>query len=269
MNIYSDLHLHTTYCDGESTPREMVEQALSMTYHSLGICCHSPLPYPNDWAVQNEAAFKAEMAALKASYGGRISLSVGIECDNESPLPEGYDYVIASVHHLLVRGKRYAIDESKEGFLRMLAEGFGGDSAALCSMYFQAVADNVRRLRPQVIGHFDLIAKYAEADPACAPDSSAFLAAGKAALREMLPSGALLEVNTGAMSRGLRRTPYPAWEFLSFWKKLGGEVIVTSDAHCKEALGFAFEDTLTSLAALGYQSICTLQDGRLCRVELR
>ncbi|MBO5789880.1 MAG: histidinol-phosphatase HisJ family protein [Clostridia bacterium] len=263
MNPLSDLHLHTTYCDGKDTPRAMTEQALSLGYHSLGICCHSALPFQNDWSAQNEAAFKAELAALKAEFCGRISLSFGIECDGESEVPFGYDYVIASTHHLRQNGKVYAIDESKDAFLNMLNEGFAGDSVALCKAYFEAVTENVKRLKPQVVGHFDLIKKYTEADPACTLDEEAFLSFGKAALKEIVKICPTLEVNVGAISRGLRTTPYPQKEFLFYWRELGGSVIITSDAHKKEHLGFAFAQTLSFLCELGFDSVLELCDGKL------
>lgn len=268
MNPLSDLHLHTTFCDGKSTPREMIEQAIALGYHSLGICCHSPLPFENSWTVRNEDAFKAEINQLKKEYEGRISISLGIECDGESDVPHGYDYVIASTHHLCKNGTVYPIDEGKVTFVRALTEGFGGDDDAFCKAYFEAVVQNVKRLKAQVIGHFDLIKKYAEADPLCALDEAALFFYGKAALRELIDCSAALEVNTGAMARGLRKIPYPHKELLLFWRELGGKVILTSDAHKKETLGFAFEQTISLLRELGFDSVLELCDGKLRSIIL-
>ena len=268
MTVRSDLHLHTTFCDGKHTPREMIEQAIALGYHTLGLCCHSTLPFANDWSAQNERAFKEEIAALKAAYKGRISICCGIECDNESALTAGFDYVIGSVHHLRAGDKVYPVDESAKTLLSLLNEGFGGNKDALADAYFKAVVENVRRLRPTVLGHFDLLTKYAEAEPSLTFDSPAYFAAGKAALAEIFPLCPILEVNFGALSRLYRTSPYPSDVFLSYWQDLGGKVILTSDAHSKEALVFDTEKAESVLRRAAYSSRMELKDGALVDVPL-
>ena len=41
MKIRGDFHTHTTYCDGKSTPREMVEAAYRMGLTDFGISGHA------------------------------------------------------------------------------------------------------------------------------------------------------------------------------------------------------------------------------------
>ena len=268
MTVRSDLHLHTAFCDGKHTPREMIEQALALGYHTLGLCCHSALPFANDWSAQNERAFLEEIAALKAAYKGRISILCGIECDNESPFHAGFDYVIGSAHHLRCGGKVYPVDESANTLLALLNEGFGGDKDALARAYFSAVVENARRLRPDVLGHFDLLTKYCEVESALGFDSPAYFEAGKAALAEIFPFCPILEVNFGALSRGYRTSPYPNDAFLSFWKSLGGKVILTSDAHSKEALAIDTKKAEALLRRAGYQSRMELKDGAFAELAL-
>ena len=268
MNPTSDLHLHTTFCDGKHTPREMVEQALALGYRSLGICCHSPLPFENDWSAQNELAFKKEVLSLKEEYKNRIFISLGIECDNVSEVPDGYDYVIASVHHLDANGESVPVDEGKDVLLALLQNGFGGDKDALAKAYFEAVVENVKRLRPHVIGHFDLLTKYAEVEPALVFDSPAYFEMGKAAQKALVSLCPVLEVNVGAISRRYRTYPYPHAEFLSYWRSLGGKVTVTSDAHSKDTLAFAFDKAVALLRLVGYTSVLELQSGAFKEISI-
>lgn len=39
--LYADFHTHTTFCDGKSTPREMVEAAYRMGMTDLGVSGHA------------------------------------------------------------------------------------------------------------------------------------------------------------------------------------------------------------------------------------
>ena len=88
------------------------------------------------------------------------------------------------------------------------------------------------------------------------------------AVDALLPLEIPFEINTGAMARGLRKFPYPHKELLLFWRELGGKVILTSDAHKKETLGFAFEQTLLLLRELGFDSVLELCDGKLRSIIL-
>ena len=49
-----NLHAHSTYDDGKSTLRAMVEASMAAGLTSVGISVHSPLPYKNDWGVPEQ-----------------------------------------------------------------------------------------------------------------------------------------------------------------------------------------------------------------------
>lgn len=71
----------------------------------------------------------------------------------------------------------------------------------------------------------------------------------------MLPAVKVVEVNTGAMARGLRASPYPADFLLKAVREAGGSVILSSDAHRVSYLDFAFEETLARLRRLGFREV--------------
>ena len=59
---------------------------------------------------------------------------------------------------------------------------------------------------------------------------------------ELLKTGKPFEVNTGAISRGYRTTPYPAKEIRDYIREHGGKLIMSSDAHAKENIAFRFDE---------------------------
>ena len=69
----SDLHLHSTFSDGQNTPEEIVEHAILANYDEIAIVDH--VRRTTDW-VDN---FAIEIKRLKHIYQNRIKLYSGIE----------------------------------------------------------------------------------------------------------------------------------------------------------------------------------------------
>lgn len=241
--IRRDYHLHTNFCDGKSSPEEMVLAAIGRGMTHIGITTHSFTEFDTSYCIPKEriGEYRAEIARLKAKYRDRITVLCGIEQDLWGTEPaEGYDYVIGSVHYLWHGDKWFSTDESTEALLRAKNTYYGGDGLAMAEDYFHSV-EQLTRLRPHIIGHFDVIAKcnrdgclFDESDPR-------YLTAAYRAVDALLPLGAPFEINTGAIARGYRDVAYPAPAILSYIAKRGGKVILTSDAHSPENLCYQFE----------------------------
>ena len=240
-----DLHVHTTFCDGAASPREMVEAALALGCPRIGISTHAPLTYPS-YAMKPERAaeYRAEMAALREEYRGRIEVLCGLELDLWSlPVDHSYDYIIGSVHSLSPlgeNGRRTDVDGPYDALRAAIDRDFGGDPYAAAEDYFASVARLGER-KPDIIGHFDLIRKHNRGGRLFDEESPRYLAAAFAAVDALLPLGIRFEVNTGGIARGYRDTPYPAAPILSYILKKGGRVLLTGDAHRPENLCYQFD----------------------------
>ena len=73
------------------------------------------------------------------------------------------------------------------------------------------------------------------------------------ALHAADPAETLLEINTGAMSRGYRSIPYPARFLLEEWRAMGGSVILTADAHSAGAIVYGYAQAVEWAQAAGFQ----------------
>ena len=167
---------------------------------------------------------------------------VGVEQDLYSdPLPQGLelDYIIGSVHHIVVGGRDYSVDNTPQELSRCCREGFGGDAYAICEHYYALVAQ-LADMKPDIVGHIDLITKFNERDPLFDWNHPRYLSAACSAIDALIPTGAIFEINTGAMSRGWRSAPYPAPSLLDHIKQKGGRVLLTGDAHTSDTLCHAF-----------------------------
>lgn len=241
--ILEDFHVHSTFSDGKNTPDEVVRAALDMGMKRIGFSDHSRTKMDEGYCLREgaEVEYKRAIGELKEKYRGKIEILCGIEQDLYSPIPAvGYDYIIGSVHHFKM-GDRYAnVDMSAEKQLKVAEEWYGGDFYAMAESYFDAVAQ-VANLRPNIVGHIDLIAKFNQDNRLFDENNERYLAAAYRAVDALLPCGAAFEINTGAISRGYRKTPYPAPAILRYILSRGGHVIFSSDAHRAENLCYEFE----------------------------
>ena len=64
---------------------------------------------------------------------------------------------------------------------------------------------------------------------------------GKYSAVALIAAGKIFEINTGAISRGYRQTPYPAEPLLRLLREMDGKILFTADAHraCDVAFGYA------------------------------
>lgn len=257
-----NLHTHTTFCDGKSTAEEMVRGALAAGLTAVGFTGHSYVEGDEGtMSPERTAAYRAEVLRLREAYAGRIKVYLGVEQDSFSaPAAERYDYAIGSVHYVLKDGRRFAVDDT-EAELRQAAEAFSGDFIALAEEYYAAVGGVAEQTGCQIVGHFDLIAKFNEGDRLFSTVHPRYRAAALEALERLVRRDVLFEINTGAMARGYRSAPYPAPELLREIRALGGRVLITSDCHQAENLLTGFREARELAMACGFRE--TMQfDGK-------
>ncbi|MBR1968410.1 MAG: histidinol-phosphatase [Clostridia bacterium] len=244
--IKFDLHAHTTFCDGKNTPEEMILSAIDKGVETMGLLLHSYLSfYPTGSckSLEHEQAFVKEMATLKVKYADKIKVLCGIEMEYFSPHePKNFDYVIGSVHFFKVDGKYYAIDHSPKIFDESVKEAFNGDYLAAAEDYYKNVADVVRATNADIIGHFDLITKFNENNIRFDTSHPRYVKAATDAIDALIPYNKPFEINTGAISRGYRLEPYPSKKLVDYIKSKGGKLIMSSDSHHKDNIGFKFDE---------------------------
>ena len=242
--ILTDLHTHTTFCDGKNTAEEMVLAAIEKGMECIGFSGHSYTDFDADFCMTKEGVqeYIEEVKRLKAKYADRIEVRLGIEQDqfsSESTAP--FDYAIGSTHYVFVGDEWFSVDDTPEILKAAADKYFDGDLYALCEKYFEAEAEVITKTDADIIGHFDLVSKFNE--KSCFWDESdpRYVAAWKKAADALIKSGKPFEINTGAISRGYRTEPYPSLEMIEYIKSKGGSFILSSDSHRTDTLLYDFE----------------------------
>lgn len=241
----TDLHTHTIFSDGKNTPEEMVLSAIKKGIKTLGFSDHSYTPFDIDCCIKLEKieSYKAKISRLKEKYKDKIEILLGIEQDYYSNTDiKDYDYIIGSVHYLKYDDQYFWVDGDPKYLILAAEKYFGGDIYAVIEDYYKKVGEVAEKTGAAIIGHFDLITKFCEIKPFFDRNHPRYIKAWKSAVDKLLKYDIPFEINTGAISRGYRTTPYPADDIKEYILQNGGKFILSSDSHTADTLAFKFEE---------------------------
>jgi len=265
MLILSNPHTHSQYCDGSDTPEEMVLKAIDLGFHTLGFSGHSYMPFDPEIGMSQEGtqSYIKEITALKEKYRGQIDIVLGIEEDYYSNIERSpYQYVIGSFHYFRnsQSGTYYAIDNTFEEIQACINDIFQGNALNLVRCYYKKVVDTAKK-KPDILGHFDLIRKLNKNGCLFDESSPEYQKIALDALEACASTGCIIEVNTGAISRGYTKTPYPSFFLLKRLAKLKASVIISSDTHSVKTIDYFFQETVEILKEAGFKTVRELYRG--------
>lgn len=271
MNNKQNLHTHTTYCDGKNTPEEMILSAIEKGFDSIGFSGHSYMSYSDYFGKLPDRTeeYKREINFLKEKYKEKIKIYLGLEVDMYSgPDMADYDYLIGSVHYLKIGEEYVAFDRGEQHVETVINKYFGGNGMEYAKCYYKALAELPQYGNFDIIGHFDIITKHSDNRSFFDENSSQYLNAAFEAAEKLSGKIPFFEVNTGAISRGYRKAPYPSIPILKRLKELGFGAIITSDCHSKDALDCKFDESAELLKECGFKEKYILTDNGFVAVSL-
>jgi len=184
-------------------------------------------------------------------------LRLGIECDYVPGAEErtaallaarDFDFVVGSVH--FVGDGDAAVDH--EGF--DVWDG-SADADEVWRRYFEAFGACARSGLFDILAHPDLVKVWGRGRPRPETDPRAFY---EPAVEAILAGGAAVEISTAGLRKPVGEL-YPAPEFARLCAEAGVPFALSSDAHLPEQVGFAYEQALELLEALGVEEICVFE----------
>ena len=258
----SNVHTHTNFSDGRDSVEQMVEAAIERNFTSLGFSDHGALKIDTA-AMRNEQAYREAVLAAKGKYADRIEIALGYEHDFVSVDADlsHYDYLLESVHFLHKKGEFRAIDSSAEKLQAAIDELYDGDAIAMSEDYFASVRASIEKHNPDVVGHIGLVTKYNEDGKMIDINNPKYREAAMETFRCAAKHGTIVEINTGAMSRGYRKSPYPMLHELQYLRELGGRIMINSDCHRAEWIDFAFPQAVELAKAAGFKTLWIWENG--------
>ncbi len=230
--IMSDIHVHTTFCDGKNSAEEMISEAVSKNFVSLGFSGHSYTSFDDGWCMSEEDTEKyiETILSLRKKYSGAIDILLGTERDFFADEDRHtYNYIIGSSHYVKVGNEYLTVDKSAEEQTKIINGYFGRDTFAFIKAYYAQEAEIIKKTNCDVIGHFDLVTKFNE-------------------------GGKMFDENSDAY----RTRPYPADFILDYVSVHCCGLVLTSDCHKKALLGGFFDETEKRLHERGLNNIFVL-----------
>ena len=250
----TNYHTHTTWCDGKGTPRQMADAAVEKGFAALGFSSHAMLPEDDtDWVLTPAKAphYAAEIRALAGEFSDRIRILCGVEADyvpnGAEPSRAAYaaispDYIIGSIHFVAAPDcARVPVDHSPELLAEGIRDHFGGRPEAFVRAYFAQERDMVAKFDFDILGHADLVRKFNLKHPYFDEHAAWYREEVEATAAAIVASGKIVEVNTGAISRGWLDDAYPSAEFRAILRRQGVRFVLSSDAHAADAIDCAFD----------------------------
>jgi histidinol-phosphatase (PHP family) len=245
----------------------VVQAALERGFTTYGLSEHAPryeLQHlypeevgltPSDLLLKFERYVQAA-TELRDQCADRLELLIGFETEalpvqswpqtmRELRSSGRFDYIVGSVHSI---GDTW-IDLNPDASERAARDNGGWE--ALRAIYFDRLAVLVETLRPEVVGHVDLIRRFE------APDfrfSAAALQHAERVLEAALAAGSAIEVNAAPARRGFGPV-YPGVQVLARAREMGVPVTLGDDSHGPEGVGIGLDACLHAIAQAGYREV--------------
>ena len=254
-----NLHTHTTFADGKDDCESIVVKALEIGFTGIGFSEHAHMSYgadPTVMTADKAEAYKAEVARVKKKYEGQIEVFCGLEFDQYSDTDlSGYDYVLGANHYLKCGDKFVAFDRDAMTVKSVIDNYFDGDGLRFAKEYYAQLAQLPDYGNFDVVAHFDILAKNCEKYPLFDESDERYKKYALECFHALKEKISIFEVNTGAMSRGYRTTPYPNPFLLQEMAKAGVGIIISSDCHNKDFLMHGFPQAIELCKSCGVKEL--------------
>jgi histidinol-phosphatase (PHP family) len=272
------------FCDhAEGTLREMLTAAVAAGYQTFGVSEHVPRSeerflYSEEremgWDVAKLQAdfvrYAAALPALVEEFADRLIVLRGFEIEviptadyvrqmqtyRVQTLADGtpaFDYFVGSVHFV----NEMQIDGRAEKFAQAI-EAFGS-LEALAVSYYDTVTQMVEALRPDVVGHLDLIKKNLQHTGFTpeALETPRIQAAATRTLEAVRAHRGILDLNTAGWRKGLGE-PYPTPRLVQQAQRMGIPFCFGDDSHRVADVGKGVAEARDYLRRLGVTTITHL-----------
>lgn len=270
----SNLHAHSIFSDGKNTIEEYVLKAIDLNFKSVGISDHSYVSYAESYCMKKDSIinYVNEVNRLKIKYQDKIEVYLGIEWDLLTDVnlynDIKFDYIISGVHFFYddKKNEYIDIDENKEKFSLAIKQiGL----KKMVSDYYKNVVACAKLVNCDIIAHFDLVKKFNRNNYFFDENEEWYKEIVYNALLEIKKLDKIIELNSGAISRGYLDDFYPSNFILEEIKRLGVKVTLGSDAHNVDNINYYFDNGINQLKNIGIDNIYILENGFFNKEKIR
>lgn len=256
--IKQNLHTHTCLDHGKDTVDELCQTAIAKGFTVLGFSGHGynrPIA-STSMSRSNQEKYLEQVHKAQKKYQGQLEIYCGVEQDSMMRVnPKDFDYIIGSVHWIKAAGNIWEIDKSPELFAKMRDEAFDGSIEKLVRRYYDDVKEMMDWPEVDIVGHIDLISKFNENEEFFPWDAEWYLDAAKSAIDKGIENGLVFEMNTGAIARKNRLTPYPHPLLLKYMADHDAKLCINTDCHDRQFLDLEIQECIDKAKKAGFKTL--------------
>jgi len=253
-------------CHAKDTLEEIIKAYIKKGFSWVGITEHMPfssdeLLYPEEKeagfdvqeAYRRFADYISKCRKLQKKYSSSIKVYVGFETEMFNGFEPSIkkliqkfepDYIVGSLHHVKDMGFDYSKQQYNE-----TTQAVGGLTALYCE-YFDQQYEMIKVLKPEVVGHFDLIRIF---DPNyhIQLKNTDVQKRIKRNLKLIKKLNLIIDYNLRALYKGASE-PYPSKSILLQALDLGIAVVPGDDSHGVETVGLHVQEGIKILQDLDF-----------------
>ncbi len=264
--VLIDYHVHSTFSADSKTPIEdYCVRAVKLGFTEIGFSEHVDFD-PRDWGYgfYNHDLFQTRIEEIRERYDRQLKILMGVEIDYQEKFEEkirnfllykDFDYLIGAVHYA-----DNSIVINDDYFL-------GKTSKVAYETYLDRVEKAAESGFFDIIGHLD----YVKGQGVKFYGKFDFKEVSKKVsriLRAIVERNLSLEVNTAGLRYPCNET-LPGMEALKLYKELGGcRLVLGSDAHTVENLGYRFTEVLKAVKKIGFDSLSTFEKRNSKKIKI-
>ena len=264
--VLIDYHVHSNCSADSKTPMEdYCNRAVELGFSEIGFSEHMDFD-PRDWGYgyYNYDLYCARIERARSRYGGELKIRMGVEIDYQEQFEEkirdflmdkNFDYTIGAVHYA---DNRIVINE----------DYFSGKTSKVA---YETYLERVKKVAESgyfdILGHLDYV-KGLGAKFYGSFDFHEVSEKISAILKAIVKGNLSFEVNTAGLRYPCKET-FPGREALELYKELGGyRLVLGSDAHTVEDLGYRFPEVLKAVTEIGFDSITVFEGGNSRNIKM-
>lgn len=268
-------HTHSTYCDGKDPLSEYVKYAETHGFNQLGFSSHSPLPFENNFSIQESELTNYCHEIDECQSQTSIQLLKALECDFVPGMNKPFqyfkknwnlDYIIGGIHlvHPQNNDQLWFIDGPKrEVYDEGLEKLFNNNIKKAVTTFWEQTFEMLETEQMDIIAHFDKI-KMHNQHRFFQEDERWYKTLSEKALQLIYHHDVIIEINTRGLYKKRCDAFYPSTELLLKARKMDIPVVISSDAHQACELDAYFQEAEEELKRCGYGNIVRFDPIKKC-----
>lgn len=283
MSLLQDWHTHNSLCrHATGILDDYARRAIALNLDLIGFSDHFPyeflqgiegIPYEEYGMPLDEIEmYISTIERLKSNYEEEIEIKIGFELDfiqlqadahkkYLNQYSERLDYILGSVHILEGKTGFFAFDDSR--FLKNY--DLYGSIEDLYLDYYTTLQNMVNSpdFNFNIISHLDLPKKFNRRPVISELIENQVLKTLELVKKEDL----VIEINTSGLRKPIKEQ-YPSETILRKMYELDIPILLGSDAHHPDELGFEFRNIIKLVKKIGYNQLAYFDKRRMLSVEI-